>query len=95
MERVDDRTDNAHKTCCGDLLKNMPQNNKYYQNQFYIVKTIIAGFNCSVHFYSPFCFSCESTAASEKTRLSITESLVKVEKYKIISWRTAVRDGLL
>ena len=49
MERVNDRTDNAHKTCCGDLFKNMPQNNKYYQNKFYIVITIIAGFNCSIH----------------------------------------------
>ena len=67
MERVDDRTDNTHKTCCGDLLKNMPQNNKYYQNKFYIVKTVIASFNCSVHYYSPFCFSC-GDAASEKNR---------------------------
>ena len=89
MERVDDRTDNAHKTCCGDLFKNMPQNNKYYQNKFYIVKTIIAGFNCSVHYYSPFCFSCgDAVVVLKKKTPKSLRALEYKDNAKIISLRT-------
>ena len=66
----------------------MPQNNKYYQNKFYIVKTIIAGFNCFVHYYSPFCFSCGDAAAVLKKTPKPLRALEYKDNAKIISLRT-------